>query len=186
MRSKRIGHILRMVWIHTITVEDNFLFLFSGSIFAAQQFSVALGVYTFTKQPFTEAITLEKLFSYGTLQLENVQKKTFGRLLTGSKDILRGYVLYKLTRTAKSAVAPRFLPPERRVALMFPRPCPALTLRRTRSLEQTARLGSKLMRILPLRCSQLNSALGDGLSDNESLLRLESFRRWIRWKSQGN
>jgi len=36
---------------------------------------------------------LEKLFSYGTLQLENVQKKTFGRLLSGSKDILRGYVL---------------------------------------------------------------------------------------------
>ena len=27
-----------------------------------------------------------KLFSYGTLQLERVQKETFGRLLIGSKE----------------------------------------------------------------------------------------------------
>ncbi len=36
---------------------------------------------------------MEKLFSYGTLQLENVQMETFGRNLTGSKDVLLGYVL---------------------------------------------------------------------------------------------
>lgn len=32
-----------------------------------------------------------RLFSYGTLQLENVQRETFGRLLAGSADALVGY-----------------------------------------------------------------------------------------------
>ena len=32
-----------------------------------------------------------RLFSYGTLQLENVQRETFGRLLDGSADALVGY-----------------------------------------------------------------------------------------------
>jgi gamma-glutamylcyclotransferase (GGCT)/AIG2-like uncharacterized protein YtfP len=36
---------------------------------------------------------MEKLFSYGTLQLESVQKETFGRKLTGVKETLIGYVL---------------------------------------------------------------------------------------------
>lgn len=36
---------------------------------------------------------MEKLFSYGTLQIKNVQKETFGRLLVGKKDTLLGYVL---------------------------------------------------------------------------------------------
>jgi len=36
---------------------------------------------------------MEKLFSYGTLQMESVQKETFGRKLDGEKDILTGYVL---------------------------------------------------------------------------------------------
>ena len=36
---------------------------------------------------------MEKLFSYGTLQMESVQKKTFGRELNGIKDSLTGYVL---------------------------------------------------------------------------------------------
>jgi gamma-glutamylcyclotransferase (GGCT)/AIG2-like uncharacterized protein YtfP len=31
------------------------------------------------------------LFSYGTLQKENVQIKLFGRLLHGTKDLLKGY-----------------------------------------------------------------------------------------------
>lgn len=35
----------------------------------------------------------EYLFSYGTLQNDNVQLETFGRLLKGSKDILKGYKL---------------------------------------------------------------------------------------------
>ncbi|MFM2482185.1 gamma-glutamylcyclotransferase family protein [Celerinatantimonas sp. YJH-8] len=39
---------------------------------------------------------MEMLFSYGTLQLENVQKETFGRLLTGTKDVLLGYVLSEI------------------------------------------------------------------------------------------
>lgn len=34
---------------------------------------------------------MENLFSYGTLQNDNVQIETFGRLLTGQKDILTGY-----------------------------------------------------------------------------------------------
>lgn len=33
------------------------------------------------------------LFSYGTLQKEQVQLETFGRLLEGEKDILTGYIL---------------------------------------------------------------------------------------------
>lgn len=36
---------------------------------------------------------MEKLFSYGTLQLENVQRETFGRILNGMQDTLLGYVL---------------------------------------------------------------------------------------------
>jgi gamma-glutamylcyclotransferase (GGCT)/AIG2-like uncharacterized protein YtfP len=35
----------------------------------------------------------EKLFSYGTLQLDKVQKELFGRLVDGQKDKLRGYKL---------------------------------------------------------------------------------------------
>lgn len=33
----------------------------------------------------------ERLFSYGTLQQENVQKETFGRLLEGAPDALIGF-----------------------------------------------------------------------------------------------
>jgi hypothetical protein len=33
----------------------------------------------------------EYLFSYGTLQLETVQMATFGRLLTGNRDVLTGF-----------------------------------------------------------------------------------------------
>ncbi len=36
------------------------------------------------------------LFSYGTLQLKEVQLDTYGRLLTGSPDSLTGYVLGEL------------------------------------------------------------------------------------------
>jgi gamma-glutamylcyclotransferase (GGCT)/AIG2-like uncharacterized protein YtfP len=34
---------------------------------------------------------MESLFSYGTLQLEPVQMATFGRLLTGTRDVLYGF-----------------------------------------------------------------------------------------------
>ncbi|WP_417359852.1 gamma-glutamylcyclotransferase family protein [Gallaecimonas pentaromativorans] len=40
---------------------------------------------------------MHKLFSYGTLQLPQVQQETFGRLLQGDKDSLPGYVLASIT-----------------------------------------------------------------------------------------
>jgi gamma-glutamylcyclotransferase (GGCT)/AIG2-like uncharacterized protein YtfP len=45
------------------------------------------------------------LFSYGTLQQEEVQVKTFGRKLTGDKDLLSGYEpsLLKITDPAVAA-----------------------------------------------------------------------------------
>ncbi|RYY73377.1 MAG: gamma-glutamylcyclotransferase [Gammaproteobacteria bacterium] len=36
---------------------------------------------------------MEHLFSYGTLQLENVQLSTFGRSLKGTPDVLHGFSL---------------------------------------------------------------------------------------------
>ena len=47
---------------------------------------------------------MEKLFSYGTLQMENVQRETFGRILKGSKDILVGYVLSEVKITDKTVI----------------------------------------------------------------------------------
>lgn len=45
------------------------------------------------------------LFSYGTLQLDKVQVESFGRLLTGYKDSLKGYVLGKLKITDPDVLA---------------------------------------------------------------------------------
>lgn len=42
---------------------------------------------------------MEKLFSYGTLQQEEVQLATFGRKLTGTRDQLLGYRLSMLKIT---------------------------------------------------------------------------------------
>jgi hypothetical protein len=36
------------------------------------------------------------LFSYGTLQLENVQRSQFGRLLEGRDDVLTGYAVIEI------------------------------------------------------------------------------------------
>lgn len=36
-------------------------------------------------------MSIERLFSYGTLQLEAVQLATFGRTLTGTRDVLAGF-----------------------------------------------------------------------------------------------
>jgi hypothetical protein len=47
----------------------------------------------------------ENLFSYGTLQLEEVQLATFGRKLEGSADALRGYRLVMVTITDADFVA---------------------------------------------------------------------------------
>ena len=40
---------------------------------------------------------MEQLFTYGTLQLEEVQLETFGRRLEGRPDDLIGYRLVKIT-----------------------------------------------------------------------------------------
>ena len=47
----------------------------------------------------------ERLFAYGTLQLEPVQMATFGRRLTGSRDALHGYKLAALTIDDPAVVA---------------------------------------------------------------------------------
>ena len=45
------------------------------------------------------------LFSYGTLQLPEVQRATYGRLLEGRPDVLVGYRLVPLTITSEEVVA---------------------------------------------------------------------------------
>jgi gamma-glutamyl AIG2-like cyclotransferase len=47
----------------------------------------------------------ERLFSYGTLQLEAVQMATFGRRLTGAGDALTGFVLASLTIEDPAVIA---------------------------------------------------------------------------------
>jgi gamma-glutamylcyclotransferase (GGCT)/AIG2-like uncharacterized protein YtfP len=47
---------------------------------------------------------LEKLFSYGTLQIESVQIETFGRILNGTKDSLIGYVLSEIKITDSAVI----------------------------------------------------------------------------------
>jgi gamma-glutamylcyclotransferase (GGCT)/AIG2-like uncharacterized protein YtfP len=39
---------------------------------------------------------MEPLFSYGTLQLEQVQRSQFGRLLEGADDVLHGYAITEI------------------------------------------------------------------------------------------
>ena len=45
------------------------------------------------------------LFSYGTLQLPEVQQATYGRLLAGAPDVLTGYKLVPLAITSPEVVA---------------------------------------------------------------------------------
>jgi len=45
-----------------------------------------------------------KLFSYGTLQFERVQLDTFGRILTGKKDVLRSYTLSEIRITDPNVI----------------------------------------------------------------------------------
>lgn len=47
----------------------------------------------------------ERLFSYGTLQLESVQIATFGRLLAGTSDALRGFELVSLAIEDQKVIA---------------------------------------------------------------------------------
>lgn len=48
---------------------------------------------------------MEKLFSYGTLQMQNVQLETFGRLLNGAEDSLVGFVLSEVKITDADVIA---------------------------------------------------------------------------------
>ena len=47
---------------------------------------------------------MEKLFSYGTLQLPQVQESLFGRILTGRKEDLPGYKIEKLKITDRAVI----------------------------------------------------------------------------------
>lgn len=47
----------------------------------------------------------DRLFSYGTLQLEAVQMATFGRQLTGTSDVLRGFEVVPLKIEDPAVVA---------------------------------------------------------------------------------
>jgi hypothetical protein len=47
----------------------------------------------------------ERLFAYGTLQLESVQMATFGRRLAGTRDALTGFALVPLTIDDPAVVA---------------------------------------------------------------------------------
>ena len=47
----------------------------------------------------------ERLFAYGTLQLESVQVATFGRRLTGTRDALQGFELVALTIEDPAVIA---------------------------------------------------------------------------------
>lgn len=47
----------------------------------------------------------ERLFSYGTLQLERVQLDTFGRRLTGTRDALPAYALEWIEITDVGVIA---------------------------------------------------------------------------------
>ena len=60
----------------------------------------------------TEQAT-ENLFSYGTLQLEEVQLDTFGRKLDSTPDALPGYKLVAITITDQDFVAKSGTPDHR-------------------------------------------------------------------------
>ncbi|WP_105255723.1 gamma-glutamylcyclotransferase family protein [Pseudoalteromonas sp. T1lg75] len=47
---------------------------------------------------------MEKLFSYGTLQMEHVQQETFGRKLQGKQDALIGYTLSEVKIKDKAVI----------------------------------------------------------------------------------
>lgn len=48
--------------------------------------------------------TVHYLFSYGTLQFENVQLENYGRTLSGSKDVLNYYKLEQVEITNKEVL----------------------------------------------------------------------------------
>lgn len=48
---------------------------------------------------------MERLFSYGTLQQVNVQMSNFGRVLSGEKAVLTGYIVGEVKITDAKVVA---------------------------------------------------------------------------------
>ncbi len=52
-----------------------------------------------------DAVHTERLFSYGTLQLEAVQLATFGRPLAGTSDVLQGFELAALKIEDEAVIA---------------------------------------------------------------------------------
>jgi hypothetical protein len=58
-----------------------------------------------TAIPNAKNIKMEHLFSYGTLQKDAVQLETFGRLLTGTPDVLTGYKLTMIEIEDQEVVA---------------------------------------------------------------------------------
>ena len=46
----------------------------------------------------------ELLFSYGTVQLEKVQMESFGRKLSGTKEVLNGYTTLQVKITDKDVL----------------------------------------------------------------------------------
>lgn len=53
----------------------------------------------------TRAMRSERLFSYGTLRQEEVQRATFGRLLDGAADVLVGFARRELEITDADVLA---------------------------------------------------------------------------------
>ena len=51
------------------------------------------------------SVIVELLFSYGTLQLETVQLKTFGRLLNGTKDTHIAYSVSRIEISNEDVIA---------------------------------------------------------------------------------
>ncbi len=66
---------------------------------------VAEGTLTLPGSPGADEAYPDRLFSYGTLQLEAVQMATFGRQLTGPRDALRGFELVSLEIEDPAVVA---------------------------------------------------------------------------------
>jgi hypothetical protein len=52
-----------------------------------------------------DEVHTEYLFAYGTLQLESVQMATFGRRLSGTSDVLRGFELALLKIENQAVIA---------------------------------------------------------------------------------
>jgi gamma-glutamylcyclotransferase (GGCT)/AIG2-like uncharacterized protein YtfP len=97
------------------------------------------------------------LFSYGTLQLPEVQRATYGRLLEGVPDVLTGYKLVPLTITSSEVVALSGEP---------------VHMIACRTGEDAARIPGMIYRITPAELEATDDYEGDAYARRE--VRLES------------